>query len=268
MSLFSLFPTLSHSGSSGAVSCSVKRGGGPCFRPGAAEAEAHAVDSHARSKGPGQEHGRGLSLGTCLFPRVETRCLFQQLPWRTRPLRWGPLGRAATRPRWPEGASGAGARMDKKGEPDSVTGLLSPTPGPVCAGDPSPGPVCAVPWSELRPPLTSFCSRKRSSLFRKITKQASLLHTSRSLSSLNRSLSSGESGPGSPTHSHSLSPRSPTQGYRVTPEAVHSGMEGSPQVAEQPLGGGRVLGPLHLTHPSPRLLLSPPPADPAVLGRR
>ncbi|XP_048076240.2 microtubule-associated serine/threonine-protein kinase 2 isoform X6 [Ursus arctos] len=66
-------------------------------------------------------------------------------------------------------------------------------------------------------------SRKRSSLFRKITKQASLLHTSRSLSSLNRSLSSGESGPGSPTHSHSLSPRSPTQGYRVTPDAVHSG---------------------------------------------
>ncbi|XP_006839773.1 PREDICTED: microtubule-associated serine/threonine-protein kinase 2 isoform X2 [Chrysochloris asiatica] len=64
--------------------------------------------------------------------------------------------------------------------------------------------------------------RKRSSLFRKITKQASLLHTSRSLSSLNRSLSSGESGPGSPTHNHSLSPRSPTQGYRVTPDALHS----------------------------------------------
>ncbi|XP_017396356.1 microtubule-associated serine/threonine-protein kinase 2 isoform X2 [Cebus imitator] len=64
--------------------------------------------------------------------------------------------------------------------------------------------------------------RKRSSLFRKITKQASLLHTSRSLSSLNRSLSSGESGPGSPTHSHSLSPRSPTQAYRMTPDAVHS----------------------------------------------
>ncbi|XP_013377057.1 PREDICTED: microtubule-associated serine/threonine-protein kinase 2 isoform X5 [Chinchilla lanigera] len=64
--------------------------------------------------------------------------------------------------------------------------------------------------------------RKRSSLFRKITKQASLLHTSRSLSSLNRSLSSGESGPGSPTHSHSLSPRSPTQGYRAAPDAVHS----------------------------------------------
>ncbi|XP_074077644.1 microtubule-associated serine/threonine-protein kinase 2 isoform X4 [Macrotis lagotis] len=68
--------------------------------------------------------------------------------------------------------------------------------------------------------------RKRGSLFRKITKQASLLHTSRSLSSLSRSLSSGESGPGSPTHghghSHSLAPRSPTQGYRGAPEAVHS----------------------------------------------
>ncbi|KAF3846849.1 hypothetical protein F7725_003927 [Dissostichus mawsoni] len=43
--------------------------------------------------------------------------------------------------------------------------------------------------------------KKRSSLFRKITKQSNLLHTSRSLSSLNRSLSSGDSLPGSPTHS-------------------------------------------------------------------
>uniref|UniRef100_A0A4W3I529 non-specific serine/threonine protein kinase n=1 Tax=Callorhinchus milii TaxID=7868 RepID=A0A4W3I529_CALMI len=63
-------------------------------------------------------------------------------------------------------------------------------------------------------------SKKRSSLFRKITKQASLLHTSRSLSSLNRSLSSGESVPGSPTHN--LSPRSPTQSYRSTPDSAHS----------------------------------------------
>uniref|UniRef100_A0A670IR45 non-specific serine/threonine protein kinase n=1 Tax=Podarcis muralis TaxID=64176 RepID=A0A670IR45_PODMU len=63
-------------------------------------------------------------------------------------------------------------------------------------------------------------SKKKSSLFRKITKQASLLHTSRSLSSLNRSLSSGESVPGSPTHN--LSPRSPTQSYRSTPESAHS----------------------------------------------
>ncbi|XP_048671413.1 microtubule-associated serine/threonine-protein kinase 2 isoform X12 [Marmota marmota marmota] len=87
-------------------------------------------------------------------------------------------------------------------------------------------------------------SRKRSSLFRKITKQASLLHTSRSLSSLNRSLSSGESGPGSPTHSHSLSPRSPTQGYRVTPDTVHSGgnssQSSSPSssVPSSPAGSG------------------------------
>uniref|UniRef100_A0A7N8XYF8 non-specific serine/threonine protein kinase n=1 Tax=Mastacembelus armatus TaxID=205130 RepID=A0A7N8XYF8_9TELE len=63
-------------------------------------------------------------------------------------------------------------------------------------------------------------SKKKTSLFRKITKQASLLHTSRSLSSLNRSLSSGESGPGSPTHN--LSPRSPTQGYRSIPDSAHS----------------------------------------------
>ncbi|KAJ7332788.1 hypothetical protein JRQ81_014968, partial [Phrynocephalus forsythii] len=63
-------------------------------------------------------------------------------------------------------------------------------------------------------------SKKKNSLFRKITKQASLLHTSRSLSSLNRSLSSGESVPGSPTHN--LSPRSPTQSYRSTPESAHS----------------------------------------------
>ncbi|XP_052455637.1 microtubule-associated serine/threonine-protein kinase 2 isoform X2 [Carassius gibelio] len=62
-------------------------------------------------------------------------------------------------------------------------------------------------------------SKKRNSLFRKITKQATLLHTSRSLSSLNRSVSSGDSVPGSPTH---MSPRSPTQGCRSTPDSAHS----------------------------------------------
>uniref|UniRef100_A0A8C2K238 non-specific serine/threonine protein kinase n=1 Tax=Cyprinus carpio TaxID=7962 RepID=A0A8C2K238_CYPCA len=62
-------------------------------------------------------------------------------------------------------------------------------------------------------------SKKRNSLFRKITKQATLLHTSRSLSSLNRSVSSGESVPGSPTH---MSPRSPTQGGRSIPDSAHS----------------------------------------------
>ncbi|KAJ8283773.1 hypothetical protein COCON_G00026230 [Conger conger] len=64
-------------------------------------------------------------------------------------------------------------------------------------------------------------SKKRSSLFRKITKQSNLLHTSRSLSSLNRSLSSSESLPGSPTHS--LSARSPTQSYRSTPDSSYLG---------------------------------------------
>uniref|UniRef100_A0AAX7TE09 non-specific serine/threonine protein kinase n=1 Tax=Astatotilapia calliptera TaxID=8154 RepID=A0AAX7TE09_ASTCA len=59
------------------------------------------------------------------------------------------------------------------------------------------------------------------SLFRKITKQSNLLHTSRSLSSLNRSLSSGDSLPGSPTHS--LSARSPTQSYRGALESPHLG---------------------------------------------
>ncbi|XP_051776535.1 microtubule-associated serine/threonine-protein kinase 1 isoform X2 [Erpetoichthys calabaricus] len=64
-------------------------------------------------------------------------------------------------------------------------------------------------------------SKKRSSLFRKITKQSNLLHTSRSLSSLNRSLSSSDSLPGSPTHS--LSARSPTQSYRSTPDSAYLG---------------------------------------------
>ncbi|KAJ8001701.1 hypothetical protein DPEC_G00172180 [Dallia pectoralis] len=65
-------------------------------------------------------------------------------------------------------------------------------------------------------------SKKRSSLFRKITKQSNLLHTSRSLSSLNRSLSSSDSLPGSPTHS--LATRSPPQqGYRSTPDSSYLG---------------------------------------------
>ncbi|XP_051559148.1 microtubule-associated serine/threonine-protein kinase 1-like isoform X2 [Myxocyprinus asiaticus] len=64
-------------------------------------------------------------------------------------------------------------------------------------------------------------SKRRGSLFRKLTKQSNLLHTSRSLSSLNRSLSSSESLPGSPTHS--LSAHSPTQSYRSSPDSSHLG---------------------------------------------
>lgn len=65
--------------------------------------------------------------------------------------------------------------------------------------------------------MLCFSHTRRRSLFKKLAKQPSpLLHTSRSFSCLNRSLSSGESLPGSPTHS--LSPRSPTPSYRSTPD--------------------------------------------------
>lgn len=116
---------------------------------------------------------------------------------------------------------------------------------------------------------SDLCSRKRSSLFRKITKQASLLHTSRSLSSLNRSLSSGESGPGSPTHSHSLSPRSPTQGYRVTADAVHAGTRGSLQIRDNSWEMGTCLGPLCFPQvPSLNLSFSPAPERSSSLGEK
>ncbi|XP_071322832.1 microtubule-associated serine/threonine-protein kinase 3 isoform X3 [Trachinotus anak] len=63
---------------------------------------------------------------------------------------------------------------------------------------------------------------RRRSLFRRFAMQPSpLLHTSRSFSSLNHSLSSGESLPGSPTHS--LSPRSPTTAFRPAPDFTQSG---------------------------------------------
>ncbi|XP_016894122.1 microtubule-associated serine/threonine-protein kinase 4 isoform X5 [Cynoglossus semilaevis] len=63
---------------------------------------------------------------------------------------------------------------------------------------------------------------RRRSLFRRFAMQPSpLLHTSRSFSSLNHSLSSGESLPGSPTHS--LSPRSPTAALRHAPDFIQSG---------------------------------------------
>uniref|UniRef100_A0A8C7X8P4 non-specific serine/threonine protein kinase n=1 Tax=Oryzias sinensis TaxID=183150 RepID=A0A8C7X8P4_9TELE len=72
-----------------------------------------------------------------------------------------------------------------------------------------------------KPGVKEGQDKKRSSLFRKITKQSNLLHTSRSLSSLNRSLSSGDSLPGSPTHS--LTARSPTQTYRSSLETSYLG---------------------------------------------
>lgn len=67
-----------------------------------------------------------------------------------------------------------------------------------------------------------LCLPRRRSVFRRFAMQPSpLLHTSRSFTSLNRSLSSGESLPGSPTHS--LSPHSPTTSFRPTPDFNQSG---------------------------------------------
>uniref|UniRef100_G3TIG7 non-specific serine/threonine protein kinase n=1 Tax=Loxodonta africana TaxID=9785 RepID=G3TIG7_LOXAF len=87
-------------------------------------------------------------------------------------------------------------------------------------------------------------SKWRRSLFKKLAKQPSpLLHTSRSFSCLNRSLSSGESLPGSPTHS--LSPRSPTPSYRSTPDfpsGTNSSQSSSPSSSapNSPAGSGHI----------------------------
>ncbi|XP_054042805.1 microtubule-associated serine/threonine-protein kinase 4 isoform X2 [Rissa tridactyla] len=85
---------------------------------------------------------------------------------------------------------------------------------------------------------------RRRSLFKKLAKQPSpLLHTSKSFSCLNRSLSSGESLPGSPTHS--LSPRSPTPSYRSTPDfpsGTNSSQSSSPSSSapNSPAGSGHI----------------------------
>ncbi|XP_040977552.1 microtubule-associated serine/threonine-protein kinase 4-like [Aquila chrysaetos chrysaetos] len=88
------------------------------------------------------------------------------------------------------------------------------------------------------------CLERRRSLFKKLAKQSSpLLHTSRSFSCLNRSLSSGESLPGSPTHG--LSPRSPTPSYRSTPDipsGTNSSQSSSPSSSapNSPAGSGHI----------------------------
>ncbi|XP_069483482.1 microtubule-associated serine/threonine-protein kinase 4 isoform X2 [Ambystoma mexicanum] len=85
---------------------------------------------------------------------------------------------------------------------------------------------------------------RRRSFFKKLAKQPSpLLHTSRSFSCLNRSLSSGESLPASPTHS--LSPRSPTPSYRSIPDfpsGANSSQSSSPSSSapNSPAGSGHV----------------------------
>ncbi|KAI1884005.1 hypothetical protein AGOR_G00221930 [Albula goreensis] len=86
-------------------------------------------------------------------------------------------------------------------------------------------------------------SKKRSSLFRKITRQSNLLQTSRSLSCLNRSLSSSES-----------QPTSPTQGYRPAPDSAHLGVlpQGGSLAPSGP-GASPVLRPSSLQGLSPKL---------------
>ncbi|XP_069079080.1 microtubule-associated serine/threonine-protein kinase 4 isoform X3 [Pleurodeles waltl] len=85
---------------------------------------------------------------------------------------------------------------------------------------------------------------RRRSFFKKLAKQPSpLLHTSRSFSCLNRSLSSGESLPASPTHS--LSPRSPTPSYRSIPDfpsGTNSSQSSSPSSSapNSPAGSGHI----------------------------
>ncbi|XP_063310153.1 microtubule-associated serine/threonine-protein kinase 4 isoform X1 [Pelobates fuscus] len=85
---------------------------------------------------------------------------------------------------------------------------------------------------------------RRRSFIKKLTKQpSSLLHTSRSFSCLNRSLSSGESLPASPTHS--VSPRSPTPSCRSTPDfpsGANSSQSSSPSSSapNSPAGSGHI----------------------------
>ncbi|KTF93142.1 hypothetical protein cypCar_00015887, partial [Cyprinus carpio] len=82
--------------------------------------------------------------------------------------------------------------------------------------------VCLFEYSNVFFQFKLFFLSRRRSLFKRFAMQPSpLLHTSRSFTSLNRSLSSGESLPGSPTHS--LSPRSPTAAFRPTPDFNQSG---------------------------------------------
>ncbi|KAI4902497.1 hypothetical protein NFI96_000903 [Prochilodus magdalenae] len=94
-------------------------------------------------------------------------------------------------------------------------------------------------------PKKEKTQERRRSVFRRFAMQPSpLLHTSRSFTSLNRSLSSGESLPGSPTHS--LSPRSPTTAFRPTPDFNQSGgtssQSSSPSSSapNSPAGSGHV----------------------------
>ncbi|XP_074386402.1 microtubule-associated serine/threonine-protein kinase 1 isoform X1 [Zonotrichia albicollis] len=120
--------------------------------------------------------------------------------------------------------------------------------------------------------------RRRSALFRHLARQASLLHTSRSLTSLSRSLSSSDSLPASPTHARAREPgasppsSSPGSSAPPSPAGPHlrpSSLQGlSPKLQRQyraarcRSAGSIPLSPLAHT-PSPPA--ASPPAFPAKL---
>uniref|UniRef100_A0A8C3UQV0 non-specific serine/threonine protein kinase n=1 Tax=Catharus ustulatus TaxID=91951 RepID=A0A8C3UQV0_CATUS len=96
--------------------------------------------------------------------------------------------------------------------------------------------------------------RRRSALFRHLARQASLLHTSRSLTSLSRSLSSSDSLPASPTHARA---RDPGTGVGLREEGAGlwgaSPPSSSPGSSAPPSPAGPHLRPSSLQGLSPKL---------------
>ncbi|KAK2510659.1 hypothetical protein Q9233_017542, partial [Columba guinea] len=91
--------------------------------------------------------------------------------------------------------------------------------------------------------------RRRSALFRHLARQASLLHTSRSLTSLSRSLSSSDSLPASPTHARARDPAHPPRASEPGPSPPSS----SPGSSAPPSPAGPHLRPSSLQGLSPKL---------------
>lgn len=199
---------------------------------------------------------RPLTLPPSLppYPRAATRYPCGPRRWRTHPSRWAPPARTWPRAAWRGGASAAAG-----GRPRTGAG-----PGRECAcARLAGGAGLAAEWEGLAAAGRGLSPRgrgsgalrflfpRRKSLFKKISKQSSVLHTSRSFSSgLHHSLSSSESLPGSPTHS--LSP-SPTTACRSPAPDAPAGectprpwefqeSEGPRQVAARPKNGGGPYG--------------------------
>uniref|UniRef100_A0A8V0XDB0 non-specific serine/threonine protein kinase n=1 Tax=Gallus gallus TaxID=9031 RepID=A0A8V0XDB0_CHICK len=92
--------------------------------------------------------------------------------------------------------------------------------------------------------------RRRSALFRHLARQASLLHTSRSLTSLSRSLSSSDSLPASPTHARARDPAHPPRAAETGPSPPSSSPGSSAPPSPAP---GPHLRPSSLQGLSPKL---------------